>query len=56
MEKGKRTYRVIVEPSGHRKMSVERFVVAFVKALLDTVATFLPPPLSFIVKVLLNLF
>ena len=56
MKKGKPTYRVTVEPSRHRGAFAKRFAVAFVKALLDTAATFLPPPLSFIVKVLLNLF
>ena len=56
MEKGKRTYRVVVEPSRRRVAFARRFAVAFVKALLDTVATFLPPPLSFIAKVFLNLF
>lgn len=56
MEKRKQTYRVVVKPSKRRLVPARRFAVAFVKALLDTVATFLPPPLSFIVKVLLNLF
>ena len=56
MKKGKPTYRVVVEASKRREAFARRFAVAFVKALLDTVATFLPPPLSFLAKVLLNLF
>lgn len=56
MEKKERTYRVVIETGRHRGAFAKRFAVAFVKAFLDTVATFLPPPLSFFAKVLLNLF
>lgn len=51
----RRPLEVVVETRPRRRVNVSRVGRAVLLTALDTVATFLPPPLSFIVKVFLNL-